>query len=227
MLKANTKHGHMRWVTLWVIGILTAAGLVPVVWAQNAGAGDSAKLAAEEKEACSKNLRIIYDAIQVFQEERRDLPNWLSDLVPQYLADANVLICPVCRRTGRTEAAPLADPKLPSSYLFEFCPVPLGTLATNAPNRTRREWKRRQMGLVGSQVPLVRCRHHKPVLNLAFDGRIYESPPSWEMLFTNRVSLADLSAARLFAGERPPAVKGRKKSVTAPAGAIPEAKAKE
>ena len=89
--------------------------------------------AAEEKAACIKNLKVIYDAIQAFQADHRDLPNWLSDLVPQYLADANVLVCPVCRRTGQTEAPPLADPKLPSSYLFEFCPVPLGRA-----RRTRR-----------------------------------------------------------------------------------------
>jgi hypothetical protein len=163
--------------------------------------------AAEEKRACSKNLKAIYDAIQAFQVDHHDLPNWLSDLVPHYLADPNVLICPVCRRTGETEAPPLADPKLPSSYLFEFCPVPLGAAATNAPNRTRREWKRRQMGLLGAQVPLVRCRHHLPVLNLSFDGKIYESPPRWETLFTNRVSLAELTAARLFADGSAPSAK--------------------
>ncbi len=219
------KRCSTRWLTLLVIGILAAAESIPVASAQSAPAAEDAKLAAEEQKACSKNLKTIYDAIQAFQDEHRDLPNWLSDLVPQYLDDANVLICPVCRRTGRTETPPLADPKLPSSYLFEFCPVPLGTLATNAPNRTRREWKRRQMGLVGSQVPVVRCRHHRPVLNLAFDGKIYESPASWETLFTNRVNAVELTAARLFASERPPAVKARKKPAASVGGAAPDAKA--
>jgi hypothetical protein len=121
--------------------------------------------------------------------------------VPQYLADANVLVCPVCRRTGQTEAPPLADPKMSSSYLFEFCPLPMDVASTNAPARTRREWKRRQMGLVGSVVPLVRCRHHESVLNLAFDGRVYESPSMWEMTVTNRVGMAELTPARLFANE--------------------------
>ena len=213
-----------RWFTLLVIGILAAAESVPVASAQTAPAARETKLAAEEKRACSKNLKTIYDAIQAFQAEHWDLPNWLSDLVPQYLDDANVLVCPVCRRTGQTEAPPLADPKLPSSYLFEFCPVPLGSLATNAPNRTRREWKRRQMGLVGSEVPVVRCRHHQPVLNLAFDGRIYESPASWETLFTNRVNAADLTAVRLFAQQRLPAAKGGKKSAAARGSAAPDAK---
>jgi hypothetical protein len=153
-------------------------------------------LAAEEKDACIANLKQIYEAVQAYELDHKELPNWLSDLVPQYLPDANVLVCPLCRRTGKTEGPPLADPKLPSSYLFEFCPVPLGPAT---PNRTRRDWKRRQMGLVGAGVPIVRCRHHNPVLNLAFDGKIYESPSMWEMVFTNRIGAAELTAARLFA----------------------------
>ena len=55
---------------------------------------------AEERAACIKNLKTIYDAIQEYQRDHKSLPNWLSDLVPQYLADVNVLTCPVCRRTG-------------------------------------------------------------------------------------------------------------------------------
>ncbi len=160
----------------------------------------AAGLKAIERDACIMNLHRIYQAIEAYELDHKDLPNWLSDLVPQYLPDANVLVCPVCRRTGKTEAAPLADPKIPSSYLFEFCPVPLGPAA---PNRTRRDWKRRQMGLVGASVPIVRCRHHSPVLNLAFDGKVYESPSMWEMALTNRVNIAELTAARLFAGDGP------------------------
>ena len=204
-----------RWFTILALGSGATAGLASVASAQTIPAGVVPSRAQEEKEACTRNLKVIYEAIQAFQADHHDLPNWLSDLVPQYLADANVLICPVCRRTGQTEAPPLADPKLPSSYLFEFCPAPLGSAATNAPTRTRREWKRRQMGLVGSQVPLVRCRHHTPVLNLAFDGRIFESPSLWELLFTNRVSAAELRPARIFAGEPAPAANSRKKPAVA------------
>lgn len=167
--------------------------------------------AAEEKRACTKNLKTIYAAIEAYQIDRRDLPNWLSDLVPQYLPDASTLICPVCRRTGETEAPPLADPRLPCSYIFEFCPLPLRPNASGDSGHTRREWRRRQMGLIGAQVPLVRCRHHRPVLNLSFDGKVYESPPRWELLFTNRVSAADLTVARLFVGEVESPAKGKKK----------------
>jgi hypothetical protein len=178
------------------LGVVLSGGLVA-----QTNVPASSDLAREEKEACTKNLKTIYQAIQAYQTDHKDLPNWLSDLVPQYLPDANVLVCPVCRRTGQTEGPPLADPKLSSSYLFEFNPLPLGNTAPKAPNQTRREWKRRQMGLVGSMVPIVRCRHHHPVLNLAFDGTIYESPPMWEHAFTNRANAAELTAARLFSGE--------------------------
>jgi hypothetical protein len=182
------------------MGTWVGTGLTSAALAQPDAAPRPAGLAAEEKAACITNLTQIYEAIQAYQLDHKDLPNWLSDLVPQYLPDANVLICPVCRRTGKTEGPPLADPKIPCSYLFEFCSVPVGPAA---PNWTRRDWKRRQMGLVGAVVPIVRCRHHNPVLNLAFDGKVYESPSTWEMVFTNRISATELTAARLFANDGP------------------------
>lgn len=162
----------------------------------NADSADAATAQAE-REACAKNLKVIYDAIQAYEMDHKDIPNWLSDLVPQYLTDPNVLICPVCRRTGEAETSPLADPKLPCSYLYEFCPLPLNKPLA-AGSVTRREWKRRQMGMVGSVVPIVRCRHHTPVLNLAYDGRIYGSPVMWENLLTNRVDPQQLTAEKLF-----------------------------
>jgi hypothetical protein len=170
------------------------------VSAQTNATADDRKLAVVEKDACTQNLKVIYDAIQRYRADHKDIPNWLSDLVPQYITDANVLICPVCKRTGETESTILADPKMPCSYLYEFCPVPLGKLP-NGLTKTRREWKRRQMGLVGALVPIVRCQHHGVVLNLAYDGRIYESPASWKVLVTNMVNIADLDPDRIFAAD--------------------------
>lgn len=178
-------------VTAGMAGVFSSSGL-----SQSNSTANSTE--AEERAGCIRNLKTIYAAIQAFELEHKDLPNWLSDLVPQYLPDANVLVCPVCRRTGKTEIPSLADPKLPSAYLFEFCPLPLGP---SVPNHTRREWKRRQMSLLGSDVPVVRCRLHNPVLNLAFDGRIYESPGMWELAFTNRVNPDELVATRIFAND--------------------------
>jgi hypothetical protein len=178
---------------------------LPSVLAQTEAAGEEAKLAADEKESCVRNLKIIYEAIQNYRVDHKNIPNWLSDLVPQYIHDANVLVCPVCRRTGEIESGTLADPKIPCSYLYEFCPLQLGTTdAPENPTKTRRQWKQRQMGLAGSVVPIVRCRHHGVVLNLAFDGRIYESPPSWEVLLTNQLDIAELIPARIFAADSDP-----------------------
>src|SRR2546421_6768310 len=172
--------------------------------AQDTSTNNSSDLALAEKEACSRNLKAIYDAIEAYRtDHNKEVPNWLSDLVPQYLNDASLLICPVSRRTGRTEAPLLADPNISTSYLYEFCPVPLGNMAPNSPKSTRRDWKRRQMDLVGPIVPIVRCRNHSGALNLAFDGRIYDSPPSWESLLTNRIALAELTAGKIFAGSPP------------------------
>src|SRR5437899_4068322 len=61
-----------------------------------------------------------------------------------------------------------------------------------------RDWKRRQMGLVGSAVPMVRCHLHNPVLNLSFDGKIYERPDTWENLFNDVVNVDQLMPSRLF-----------------------------
>jgi hypothetical protein len=163
------------------------------------------QLIAEEKDGCSKNLKAIYAAIEGYRRANKDLPNWFADLVPDYLPDVNVLICPVSRRTGRVDAPQLSDPRIASSYLFEFCPLPLGANAPANPKVTRREWKRKQMGVVGSVVPLVRCRLHPTALNLSFDGRVYESPPAWESMLTNMVDPETLTPARMFPATDAPA----------------------
>jgi hypothetical protein len=171
----------------------------PSALAQANAAAEDPKLAADEKEACIHNLNIIFRAIQAYRADHKDIPNWLSDLVPQYL-DAGVLICPTCKRTGQIESSALADPVVPSSYLYQFCPVPLGKeVAPADPTKTYRDWKRHQMGLAGSIVPIVICQHHGVVLNLAFDGRIYESPGAWEDLLTNQMNVTELEAGQIFA----------------------------
>jgi hypothetical protein len=179
------------------------AGPTQVACAQESVAVQEPNSSADS-DLCRTNLQKIFEAIKAYEKDHKDLPNWLSDLVPDYLSDVNVLTCPVCRRTGRIEGPPLADPKIAASYLFEFCPVPLGNMAPKAPNKTRRDWKRRQTQVLGLEVPLVRCRHHKPVLNLAQDGKIYESGTSWELNFTNRVSRGELSASRVTSDEALP-----------------------
>jgi hypothetical protein len=195
-----TKRGLARFIC---VALFAGFLILPMtnVRAQSKAANAASTTATEDKDGCIRNLKIIYEAIQAYRLDHKDLPNWLSDLVPQYITDANVLVCPACKRSGQAETTALADPKIPSSYYFEFCPLQFSTKDfAGGPTKTRREWKRRQMGLVGSVVPLVRCRHHGKVLNLGFDGRIYESGEMWEALLTNEVNVLDLTPARMFAG---------------------------
>jgi len=88
------------------------------------------------------------------------------------------------------------DPKIYSSYLYEFTPTPIPEVVKGAwpgPQMTMREWKRQQMKLVGPEVPLVRCLLHEPALNLSLGGKVYESPVFWELNFTNVAKLEAFS----------------------------------
>lgn len=159
----------------------------------------SAQVASRhEGELCKRQLKTIYEAIQAYRRDHKDLPNWLSDLVPKYLPDTNALICPITRRTGRThDFVNLNDPKLPKGYLYEFSPLPMGGIYGGGAIRMR-DFKRRQMGYLGGEVAMVRCHLHQPVLNLAFSGHIYESGMGWEDNFTNVVPTSTWRVENLF-----------------------------
>jgi hypothetical protein len=79
--------------------------------------------------------------------------------------------------------------------------IPLDSSVSEGRKTTMREWKRRQMGLVGSAVPIVRCHLHGRTLNLSFGGEIYESELEWEKNFARWVHDEDLRyPERLFKG---------------------------
>lgn len=155
----------------------------------------------EDRETCKKNLSAIFAGIKAYRAEFKDLPPWLSDLVPKYIKDPNTLVCPVTRKTGEVNNYGLEDPNLSTAYTYEFADTIIPDVIFKSATHTMREWKRKQMALVGSKVPMVRCHHHGRVLNLSFDGQIYESEPSWEILFADVIDPADLSAGRVFAAE--------------------------
>ncbi len=159
-----------------------------------------------ERQVCIKQLEKIHQAIQAYRRDHKDLPNWLSDLVPKYIPDNDQLICPVTKRTKRThQFQHLRDPKLPNAYLYEFSLLPMGDVWQGGQIRMR-DYKRRQMGLLGGEVPIVRCHLHDPVLNLAFSGRIYESGLNWEENFTDYVDFQQFQMAKLFPETAPKAV---------------------
>jgi hypothetical protein len=199
---------NFLWRKLVVLDFLLFLTLPKLLCA--AESTDPSQQAAQDKEGCIRNLKTIYAAIQAYEKDKKDLPNWFSDLVPEYLPDVTVLMCPVSRRTGKTEPPGLADPKVASSYLFEFCPLPLANELPSAPTKTRREWKLRQVELLGPGVPVVRCRQHSPLLNIGLDGRLYESPLMWEELFTNKASLGFLTPKGIFSASKPDLATTRK-----------------
>ena len=122
-------------------------------------------------EICRQNLLLISEAIHAYQKEYGDLPEWLSDLHPQYLPDANILICLADTNGGKAGYPLNVDPKMSVSYGYEFHPE-------------YRTYKSRQRLVYGDDMPLVRCRHHAnddfQCLNLSFSSKIYESTNVWE-----------------------------------------------
>ena len=169
----------------------------------------AADASPSDREQCERNLHAIYKAIQTYRSDRRDIPGWLSDLVPKYIKDPNTLICPVIRKTGAVKTLGIEDPKISTAYLYEFADTPVPAGIHGGSQRTMKEWKRRQMGVVGSKIPMVRCHHHQPnVLNLTFDGRVYEGPGGWEAEL-REVHPEDLTPARLFANDNVADVRSR------------------
>ena len=111
-------------------------------------------------ETCRENLRQIKRARDDYKAANADAdPQWLSELVPQYL-DKRVLLCPADRTAGSpgvlTEGA--ADPTLPCSYLYEIRP--------SEKDSQYILWTQE-----GDMVPIVRCEHHR--LNLSLGGKLY------------------------------------------------------
>lgn len=144
-----------------------------------------------ETDSCISNLHIIYDAIQAYKTDHKDLPNSLSELVPDYLADTKTFTCPADHS--------LAETGKPGSYVYEFIPVPLGSAnSPDSPELTVRDWRLKQIEVAGLSVPLVRCFHHGNVLNLGSDGKIYESSILWESALGKDFDVSTLTPESLL-----------------------------
>ncbi len=166
---------------------------------QSTTSNEAADAATLQKEACAKNLRQVYEAIQAYRADHQRLPDWLSDLVPKYLADTSALICPAARLGSKSMPLPgLADPKLTNSYVYEFCAGEAGA-AYQSGRMKMRDLKSLQMAVVGGDTPILRCPLHGSWLNISFDGKLFDSPPAWEELYGSVVDADDLSPAKLLA----------------------------
>ena len=120
----------------------------------------------ENVEICKGHLFEIGKAIQAYQIEHGNLPEWLSELHPKYLPDENILLCPADEDGGKPYFLINTDPKMPVSYDYQFHP-------------RYQDTKTEERLMYGDVLPLVRCRHHTnqmfECLNLSFAFKIYWS----------------------------------------------------
>jgi len=147
----------------------------------------------EKMQACAANLRRIHAAIKEYQKKKGTLPNWLSDLVPDYLGK-EVLLCP---NDAERRAQFSPDPKLPCSYSWEFSATPIPASWDPTGKTLYRDWKAQQVKLFGDVVPTVRCNHHgEQCLNLGAGGQVYWSALNWEYMFKRDYHFGDERASQ-------------------------------
>jgi hypothetical protein len=163
----------------------------------------------DDRDACRKNLETIYKAVQSYRREHKDLPSWLSDLVPKHLKDPNVLTCPGTRKTGNVNTLGTEDPRISTTYLYQFSDGPIPKVVPGGEGHTMEEWKRHQMSVVGGVVPMIRCHNHARVLNISFDGNFFESDGAWEGAFKDVIDTESLFPKKIFAADAAAAAKAK------------------
>lgn len=156
---------------------------------------------------CVENLKKIDAALQEYRRDHGQVPQWLSDLVPNYLSQ-ETLFCP---NDPAHKASYAPDPKLPCSYSWQLSP----SRPSTGTALSCRDWKAQQAELFGGVVPMVRCAHHnvQRVLNLSLDGQLYWSPLAWENMFKpdyrsgdeRGIQAAELTGVQRLSSRRTPA----------------------
>ncbi len=132
------------------------------------------------KLACLNNLRYLNHGLARYRAEHGDLPPSLSDLFPAYLQATNRLLCPLGSHDPKTHPyGHLLDTQVLTDYVYEFTTAAMGSVFQGG-TTPMQEWKRRQVAALGGMVPALRCFWHEPTLNLALNGRCFESPVGWE-----------------------------------------------
>ena len=177
------------------VGFTTLVLANVLVFALSSWSAEPAPATEDEKAVCEQNLKQIHQAIQAYRRDQKELPDWLSHLVPEHLADTNVFLCPVSQRSGRSQTFGIEDPDLKLSYIYEFCVQPLPQLIWEAA-RSGCRIEAAPDGDLGRQSPHGAVLITALALNISFDGEFYESPVTWESLFANVVNESDLSRKR-------------------------------
>jgi serine/threonine protein kinase/WD40 repeat protein len=169
------------------------------VWRVPDGTAPVPRQVLAEKNQCFTNLLRIHAALMSYQKDHQQMPDWLSDLVPKYVPDTNLLFCPVQAETGISSIwLPTEDPKVTSSYSYEFSAQPVSfsdPYGLAVSGETMKNWKTRQLGRYGPVVPVLRCSLHGTVLNVTYGGDLWESPQLWESVADVQWRARDHTAA--------------------------------
>ncbi len=150
---------------LWICFVNSAAVTLPLT------AGE-----AEDKQTDREHMEKIRNALFRFVDENGELPQHLSDLVPDFLADKSILLSPADNAEHTAGSGVYPDPKLPCSYCYEFNHQ--DDDAADSPMKT----KFAQMEVFGDTVPILRCFCYgrDQTLNLSYGGAWFESKLYWE-----------------------------------------------
>jgi hypothetical protein len=185
--------------TLLLMGVLcVSSGLLWGGCKTDSGTPSAKSAAAPSmatRKIIHKRMMRIYEAIQAYRTDHKQLPAYLSDLYPQYIGDTNVFLCPEPHSSNIIPFPSLKDPKMQVDYAYEFNANPLQGLFGYQGPMTMADFKRLQMAVVGGNVPILRCFVNgldQRVLNVSFDGKYYESGQYWEYGFTNRINFDSL-----------------------------------
>ncbi|MDE0684490.1 MAG: redoxin domain-containing protein [Candidatus Poribacteria bacterium] len=120
----------------------------------------------------------IGKALQTYEKEHANFPEWLSELHPKYLTNPDALICPADEDQGVPILTYNTDPNLPVSYNYDYDP------------EYYQQWLKHERHIYKGANPIVRCPHHANpdsdstlistlYLNLSFSSNVYLSDAFW------------------------------------------------
>ncbi len=154
---------------------------------------------------CQRNLKHLFCALAEYKEKYQEHPNSLSDLLPEYVSDPSMLICPTAlalreNSAGNSGFVDTSDGL--STYAYELGMTEF--IKHNGTRYTIRQFKHLQRAALDDSVPIIRCfRHGNQAINMPFSGRIYRGPRYWELAFTNQRGMPYLLDSLLFKYPQP------------------------
>lgn len=137
------------------------------------------KQESKNLKTCAQNLASIGEALQTYEKDHDNFPEWLSELHPKYLTDESHLICPADEEQGVPILPYNTDPNLPVSYNYDCDP------------EYYQRWLKKERHVYSDANPIVQCPHHANpyadsillsnlYLNLSFSNTIYLSEGDWK-----------------------------------------------